>query len=253
MSLTKKDKIKICKHYDSILNGLKPVCAFMEEPYYPNFINYDYSPTGEEVKHAQNAYSIATMLATKVSSKSRHDILGFIAEPSFAPALEVRTGNYKENTISIEDSILYREVKENMVTKHKKDNGNYEITRCIIIQMSDEIYYLNERTIVVSEKTYDNIRSKLAKKHEITVSSPVLDKLVWEEIINKKAYLEAYSSKKNIHKEENLDYYLSSKYKASYHANKWEYLGIIRLDNRKINPKTGETETLEEGLRLSLK
>lgn len=253
MSLTNKDKIKICKHYDSILNKLKPVSAFMEEPYYPNFINYDYSPTEEEVKHAEHAYSIANTLTGKVSSRSRHDILGFIASPSFTPILEVRTGNYKENTISLEDSILYREVKDNIVIRKKKDSEDYEITRLIIILLSNEIYYLNERTLLVSSKTYDNLRAKLAKKHDTTISSPSLNRLLWAEIVAKEAFEAEISTKKNIHTEEELDYFLSHKYKSTYNRNAWEYRGIIKLDNRKINSKTGETQTLTDSYKLSLK
>lgn len=253
MSLTNKDKIKICKHYDSILNGLKPVSAFMEEPFYPNFINYDYSPTEEEVKHAAHAYSIANTLTRKVSSRSRHDILGFIATPSFTPILEVRTGNYKENTISLEDSILYREVKDNVVIRRKKDSNDYELTRLIIIKMSDEIYYLNEKTIIVLEKTYDALRAKLAKKHALTTSAPALDRIIWAEIVTKGSYEAEISTKKNIHTEEELDYYLSHKYKFTYNRNNWEYKGVIKLDNRKINAKTGETQTLTDSYKLSLK
>ena len=256
MSLTNKDKIHICTYYDTILNKLQPLSKFMQHPIYPNFINFDYEPTEEEQRHIDSAFTSATLITDQISTKSREDILNFIGQPGFLPNLHVHTRVLNKYATSLEDTILYREVKEsviiNRLQKGKRDTEQYvKITKCFKIQLSKDLSYVLEKSLFVQCPVFELIEGIVKRNTNDVVESSTLNELIWQEIIKREAAISEIKDSNNFTNVEELNEYLRGKYGYGYKG-LWTSKGVIKLDNRKPLTEDQKPESLAVSFKKSI-
>lgn len=256
MSLTNKDKIHICTYYDTILNKLQPLSKFMQHPIYPNFINFDYEPTEEEQRHIDSAFTSATLMTDHISTKSREDILNFIGQPGFLPNLHVHTRVLNKYATSLEDTILYREVKESVIINRlqmgKRDTEQYvKITKCFKIQLTKDLSYVLEKSLFVQNPVFELIEGIVKRNTNDMVDPSTLNELIWQEIIKREAAISEIKDSNNFISEEELNEYLCGKYGYEYKG-LWTSKGVIKLDNRKPLTEGQKPESLAVSFKKSL-
>lgn len=256
MSLTNKDKIHICSYYDTILNRLQPLSNFMKHPLYPNFINFDYEPTEEEQRHIDSAFTSATLMTDHISTKSREDILNFIGQPGFLPNLHVHTRVLNKYATSLEDTILYREVKESVIINKlkmgKRDTEKYiKVTKCFKIQLTKDLSYVLEKSLFVQEPVFELIEGIVKRNTNDMVDPVTLNELIWQEIIKREAAISEIKDSNNFTSTEELNEYLTGKYGYGYKGI-WTSKGVIKLDNRKPLANDKKPESLVTSYKKSL-
>ena len=236
MALTNTDKMIICKHYDSLLSQLSPISKFMKHPIYPNFINFDYEPTDHEQSHIESAFNIATTLTSKISSGSREDILNFIGQPGFYPEIHIGTRVLNKYSISLEDTILYRNVSESIIvtreSRKKEEDSFVKLTKCYKINLSRELNYVLERTLVIPENIFDLFVDIIKRNNGEMLDYKTFYELVWQEIIKREGHITELKITNNFTSNKDLEAYLTTRYGQNY-KKYWNHKGIIRLDNRK--------------------
>lgn len=256
MSLTNKDKIHICTYYDTILNKLQPLSKFMQHPIYPNFINFDYEPTEEEQRHIDSAFTSASLMTDHTSTKSREDILNFIGQPGFLPNLHVHTRVLNKYATSLEDTILYREVKESVIINRlqmgKRDTEQYvKITKCFKIQLTKDLSYVLEKSLFVQNPVFELIEGIVKRNTNDMVDPSTLNELIWQEIIKREAAISEIKDSNNFTSEEELNEYLCGRYGYGYKG-LWTSKGVIKLDNRKPLTEGQKPESLAVSFKKSL-
>lgn len=256
MSLTNKDKILICTYYDTILNKLQPLSKFMQHPIYPNFINFDYEPTEEEQKHIDSAFTSATLITDHINTKSREDILNFIGQPGFLPNLHVHTRVLNKYATSLEDTILYREVKESIIINRlqmgKKNTEQYvKITKCFKIQLTKDLSYVLEKSLFVQNPVFELIEGIVKRYTNDMVDPSTFNELIWQEIIKREAAISEIKDSSNFTSEEELNEYLCGRYGYGYKG-LWTSKGVIKLDNRKPLTEGQKPESLAVSFKKSL-
>lgn len=248
MSLTHKDNIYICSYYDNLLSRLQPISKFMKHPFYPNFINLDYEPTSEEQKHIDSAFNAATEIADHISTKDREDVLNFIGKPRLLPNLHVHTRVLNKYATSLEDTILYREVKEsiivNKIRASKKGKESYiKITKCFKLQLTKDVSYVLEKSLFVETAVFELLTNIVRSNNSSMLTESEFYELVWQEIKKREAAIDQTKNAGNYISEQDLNDHLITEYGYGYKGN-WKSKGIIKLDNRKPIEPNQQPESL---------
>lgn len=256
MSLTKQDKIKICSHYDSLLSSIRPLSSFLRHPFYPNFINFDYSPTNAEHEHQYSAQDAAAELQRTIKNADQEEILDFIANPTFEPSLHVHTRVMNAYKTSLEDTILYRNVSESLIINKlpsdpREKDRFVRITKCFKINLSDELTYLLEKTLVIQDNVFNLFVDIVKRNNGEGLDYQTFYELVWQEIISRKAYLSDIKITNNFASNKELETYITDRYGENY-KKYWQYKGIIKLDNRKPIDHQNSPESLQLTFKKSL-
>lgn len=256
MSLTKKDKIRICERYDSLLKGLYPITHFTKHPIYPNFINFDYEPTAEEQKHITSAFDIATELTDQISSGNREDILNFIGQPGFEPSLHVHTRVLNKYATSLEDAILYREVKDtvlvNKLAMGKRDKEKYvKLTKCYKIQLTSGLSFVTERSLFLQETIYELLIDIVKRNNGDMLDEGSFNEILWQEALKRETAISEIKEHYNFTSTEELNEHLSARYGYAYKG-KWLPRGVIKLDNRKPFERETKVESIATTFKRSL-
>lgn len=256
MSLTKKDKIRICESYDSLLKDLYPITRFTKHPIYPNFINFDYEPTAEEQKHINSAFDIATSLTDQISSGSREEILNFIGQPGFEPSLHVHTRVLNKYATSLEDAILYREVKDTVIVNRlkmgKRDKESYiKLTKCYKIQLTSGLSFVTERALFLQETIYELLQDIVKRNNGDMLDEASFNEILWQEALKREAAISEIKDHYNFTSEEELNEHLTNRYGYAYKGT-WTPRGVIKLDNRKPFERENKVESLTTTFKRSL-
>lgn len=254
MTMTLGEKVVICKEYDSLLNTLMPLEKLMTPPLYPNLINYDNYKTGAEEEHKLHVSLMAKEISKKISTDQQR-IEEYIKKPDFFPKLNVRTNTVDKNNISIEDTILYRNVYETTIVREYKKpfkfgkNTPLLITKFRLIKLSKELYYLEEITLETTRNVYDYICGVVEAYASSDILNTEFDKLVWLEIKKRGSYINESKSTSNYLGLKNVVAYIIGIYGIEPNQLKWYKQGKISIDNRKRCVENGQIETLEATFR----
>lgn len=244
MSLETGEKAIICRKYDTLLNQLRPIHAFMKHPYYPNFINFDeYYQTEEEAKHITHSILLSEEIANKIK-KDSEEVLEYIKKPGFLPELTTYNRILSQNNTSLEDTILYRNVSDTLILEERPTKDGYiRLSRCYLLYLSKNITYLSEKTLFIPINVYHLLEKIIKKGIEEDKTEGDFLQLLWSEIEKRRIQPETRTTNSNFLSKKDLDQYMYAKYGENY-KNSWNYRGIFRLDNRKYDFNTEKQITL---------
>lgn len=248
MSLETGEKAIICRKYDTLLNQLKPINAFMKHPYYPNLINFDENyQTSEEAKHITHSLLLSKEIGTQIK-KDHEEVIEYIKKPDFSPKLTTYNRALSDNNVSLEDTILYRNVSDTLIFEEKPTNDGFiKLSRCYLLYLSKNITYLSEKTLFLPINIYQLLEKIIKKRIEEGKLEGEFIQLLWSEIEKRKIEPEIRTTNSNFLSKKDLDQYMYAKYGSSY-QNNWNYRGIFRLDNRKYDLDSTKPITLTRSL-----
>ena len=254
MALSVNEKIAICKKYDSILSKLTPLSDIMEDPFYPNFINFDDYKTRAEAKHIENAVSITNQIDCKID---RESAIEFIGKPGFQPELEVNTRVLNTPCVSLEDLILYRYIYEQIIINYtplkQKDDEYIIMAKEDLIKLSKQLYHIKETIMFIPKNVFKFLEKIIEPRIEQACETANKRELLWEEARRRQAYTSILETSYNYQGKDAIAKQLTSKFGQNYDESFWNYKGIIELDNRKRNIDTKEYEKIEDCFIKSLK
>lgn len=254
MTLSVNEKITICKKYDSLLSKLTPLSDIMEDPFYPNFINFDDYQTGAEAKHIENVVSITNQIDSNID---RESAINFIGKPGFYPKLEVNTRVLNTTCASLEDLILYRDVYEqiiiNYTTQKQKDDEYIIMAKENLIKLSEQLYHIKETIMFIPKNVFKFLEKMVEPRIEIARETANKRELLWEEATRRQAYTSILETSYNYQGKDAIAKQLTSKFGCNYDEMSWNHKGIIELDNRKRDLDTKQYEKVEDCFIKSLK
>lgn len=246
MSLETGEKAIICRKYDTLLNQLRPIQAFMKHPYYPNFINFDeYYHTDEEANHITHSILISKEISSQLK-KDSEEILEYIKKPDFIPELTTYNRVLEQNNTSLEDTILYRNVSDSLILEEKPTKDGYiRFSRCYLLFLSKNITYLSEKTLFIPINVYHLLEKIVKKGIEEGKLEGEFTQSLWSEIEKRRIQPETRTTTSNFLTKHELDQYMYAKY-GEYYKNNWNHRGIFRLDNRKYDFNSEKQITLSK-------